>query len=91
MKNMWQTGCRRVSGMTKDDCAKVMAVKYVLDYNTFRRSDRLKGDLVEARIRYGGDEEFDRLFRRYCDDLREKEETPRWARLIMAERYSLNV
>ena len=74
----------------------MLAVKYVLDYNTFNRSDRLKTDLLDIRMRYQvgkeEDAEFEALFRKYCDDLRKKtRETPRWARQIMAERYSLNV
>ena len=87
-------GYRGKESMTKDECAKVYAVKYVLDYNTFRKSDRLKRDLVDIRLRYevNEDAEFTRLFERYCEDLRKnRRETPRWARLIMAERYALNV
>ena len=68
-----------------------MAVKYVLDYNTFRLNERMRNDLVDIRARYGGDAEFARLFERYCEDLRECEGVPRWARLIMSERYAIHV
>lgn len=82
--------------MTKEESAKVLAVKYVLDYNTFGRSDKLKRDLIAIRERYQvgeeEDAEFEALFRKYCDDLRRNtRETPLWARKIMAERYALNV
>lgn len=79
--------------MTKEESAKVFAVKYVYDYNTFARSSRMKDDLVEIHFKYMGDEEFNRLFDKYCQELRDRGvgNAPRWARLIMAERYSLNV
>lgn len=80
--------------MTKDDSAKVLAVKYVLDYNTFQKSDRLHRDLIEIRSQYilTNDKEFDALFEKYCEKLREdKYNMPLWARRIMAERYSLNI
>lgn len=82
--------------MTKEESAKVLAVKYVLDYNTFSRSDKLKKDLIEIRMRYQvgqeEDAEFEALFSKFCDELRKSvRETPRWARLVMAERYALNV
>lgn len=82
-----------MSKLTKQDAAKVMAVKYVLDYNTFKKSDRLKSDLVDINIMYNGDQEYERLFSKYCKELSEcgREEKPLWARQIMAERYSLNV
>ena len=82
----------KVSKITKDEGAKIMAVKYVLDFNTFRKSDRFKSDLVEIRMAYSGDDEYEQLFNKYCDELRKsRNETPRWARLIMAERYALRV
>ena len=78
--------------MTKEDSAKVMAVKYVLDYNTFKRNSRLNEDLIAILALYKDDKEYDALFERYCTELREsKREKPLWARLIMAERYSLNI
>lgn len=78
--------------MNKEDAAKIFAIKYELDYNTFRRSERLKDDLVWIRTMFMGDEEFDSLFERYCEALRQhRNDLPRWAKLIMAERYSLNV
>ena len=70
--------------MTKEDSAKVMAVKYVLDYNTFKRNEKLKSDLVAINALFGDDKEYNMLFEKYCKELREKEEMPRWARLIMA-------
>ena len=79
--------------LTKRDAAKVMAVKYVLDYNTFHKSDRLKHDLLEINVMYNGDKEYEQLFSKYCKELSEcgRGEKPLWARQIMAERYSLNV
>lgn len=78
--------------MTKEEGAKIMAVKYVLDYNTFRKSEKLKEDLTMIRAQFMGDEEYNRLFEKYCEELRGcKDEMPRWARLIMAEKYALNV
>lgn len=78
--------------MTKEEGAKIMAVKYVLDYNTFRKSEKLKSDLTMIRAQFMGDEGYDRLFNRYCEELRVcNNEMPRWARLIMAEKYALNI
>ena len=78
--------------MKKDEGAKIMAVKYVLNYNTFRKSSRLKEDLTKIHLMWSEDDEFNRLFDKYCKELKEsKGEMPLWARKIMAERYSLNV
>ena len=79
--------------MTKEEAAKVLAIKYELDYNTFKKSDRFKEDLMKIRGKYlgGGDEEFSRLFDKYVDELRFSQEIPFWARQIMAERYALNI
>ena len=77
--------------MTIEQCAQVYAVKYVLDYNSFKKNEKLRRELTEIHIRFNGNKEFDTLFEKYVADLRTKEEMPRWARLIMAERYSINI
>lgn len=77
--------------MTKDDAAKVFAVKYILDYNTFIRNERMREDLMTIRRLFFDDDEFLELWEKYNDDLRQSGEIPRWARLIMAERYSINI
>ncbi len=78
--------------MTKEECAKVMAVKLELNYNTFSKSDKLKSDLVDINIKYGEDDAFWGSVDKYCEELRKcSGEKPRWARMLMAERYSLNV
>lgn len=83
--------------MTKEEAAMVLAVKFVYDYNTFNKSDKLRHDLAEIRIRYmlegSDDQEFERLFERYRSELERNGvgNAPRWAKLIMAERYALNV
>ena len=78
--------------MTKEECAKVMAVKLELNYNTFSRSDKLKSDLVDIHIKYGQDDDFWGIVDKYCNELKDcRGEKPRWARMLMAENYSLNV
>ena len=78
--------------MTIDESAKVMAVKYVLDYNTFRKSDKLKHELLEINMKYSDDKNFERLFDKYCSELRKcRGMMPLWARKIMAERYALHI
>lgn len=77
--------------MTKEEGAKILAVKYVLDLNTFRKSERMKDDLTWIRTMYMSDTDFERLFDRYCADLRERKDMPRWAKLVMAERYAINI
>lgn len=83
--------------MTIEESAKVLAIKYVLDYNTFRKSTKLYEDLKVICDTYNvgnidEDKDFGRLFERYKKELEDdKRNTPRWARLIMAERYALNV
>ena len=85
--------------MTKDESAKVLAVVYVYDTNTFRRSERLRKDMADIRVDYrfadgkSDDKEFNELFDRYCRQLEKngRDNPPRWAKLIMAERYALNI
>jgi len=82
--------------MTKEECAKVLAVKYVYDYNTFRKSEKLRHDLAEIHFRYqtgDGDKEFEALFVKYSEELKRYGigNPPRWAKMIMAENYALNI
>lgn len=81
------------NAMTKEDSAKVLAVKYVYDYNTFARSDRLRHDLADIHFRYMDDADFNAMFDRYSRELERLGvgNAPRWAKLIMAERYALNI
>lgn len=73
----------------------MLAVKFVYDYNTFRKSEKLRHDLAEIHFRYqtDNDEEFNRLFDKYCADLRRLGvgKAPHWAKLLMAERYAINI
>lgn len=83
--------------MTIEESAKVLAVKYVLDYNTFRKSTKLYEDLQTICATYNvgnidEDKTFGELFERYKKELEDnKHDVPRWATVIMAERYALNV
>ena len=82
--------------MTKDECARILAIKYVYDFNTFRKSERLRHDLAEIHFRYqtgDPDDGFDALFERYTSELTRfgVGNPPRWAKLLMAERYALNI
>lgn len=77
--------------MTKDEAAKVFAIKYILDYNTFLRNARMREDLLQIRRLFFDDDEFLELWEKYNQELREAREIPRWTRLIMAERYSINI
>ena len=75
--------------MSIEQCAKVFAIKYVYDLNSFKSNERMRRELTEIRIKYSGNKEFDGLFDRYIEELSRKEETPMWARQLMAERYRI--
>ena len=75
--------------MTIEQSAKIYAIKYVLDLNSFKKNERMREDLTWTSIKHHNDKKFERLTEKYISEIRNRKETPMWVRILMAERYKI--